>query len=370
MIKSQKGALSTKSDVLPFPIREHVFGDIHISIFKVKDREDIDFSDFSLLKMLHKARGSYARYGQVPLVDDFDTKASVYLTRTIYPFSADSGSSILLEEWSSVRFIPASGKPFSTEDLECSVYQGMSMSIKIQELLFNNHPEALDKVVTLSRVCRITPQVFGPNTLIPHTHKVPEKNMHTGLSVFLMSKIFLEESASKGKTYEWITALSKPDFFEKVLCFPWKGKEMRFPFLNAEHVMAPDSQEKIHIDRSLLSYKYPGYFLDLKDLFSFFSEMLISGRMHHDTLKKFAEFPTLSISHLQDHEDLDQKDRLKILEAFSKILLSEGWIDHGKIHADEIRKLCHEKVKDAIQLYFSSISEWKKHFYDIETSLF
>ncbi len=369
MPKGKKVFSDTFDDDLQLPLREHRFGDVAVSVYKVKDHEDADFLHTVLLRILKKARGSYARYGQVPPVDSFDAKASIYLARTKYSF-VSGGQSATVEEWCSVRFIPASGEPFSTEDLEACVYQGTSMSFKIQEILFQNHAEALDRLVTVSRICRITPKIFEEKKMKTVGLKIPKKNTHTGLSLFLMSKAFLEESKIKNKKYDWFTALATPELFEKVLRFSWKGKDVHFPFLPADDVLPLPSDEKIRMDRPFLSYKYPGYFLHRQDLFSFFSELISLGKITEEIFQKISGLAWVSLAHLKNHESLTKKERLQILQGFSKIFLHEGWIEEGKTHSDEIRMMCEKKVKDAVRLYLSSIEQWKKHFYELETLLF
>ena len=352
----------TATSLLPSPTREFQEGDTHVFIYTVKSSDEKIFFHPELYKILCEARKSYWRYGDVPLIDKYDAKSFIYLTRVVYP-SVQGGAHCFLEEWTSMRFIPAAGVPFSTEDLESCVYQGETLSTKIKKTLFQNQDTAFDRLITISRICRIRPHVFTKNFRFDH-QALPQKNKYTALSFVAMVQLFLDQSIEAGKNYEWFTALAKEELFTKVLHLNREEKDVRFPFFRASEVLKIPPARTIRVNRSLLSYRYPGYFLDVEELFLLFEKLIDLKRMKDSSLCHFLGIKEPFSDFRKKYKELPSADFVKILQGISNLLLTEGWIENSSLHASQLRSLCDLCVSDAIQLYLSPTFLWQHSPYE------
>lgn len=361
-LQVEKNFQETATSFLPSPTREFQEGDTHVFIYTVKNSDETYFSHPELYKILCEARKSYWRYGDVPLIDKYDAKSSIYLTRVIYP-SIQGGAHCFLEEWTSMRFIPASGVPFSTEDLESCIYQGQTLSTHLKKTLFQNHDSAWERLITISRICRIRPHIFTKNFRFDH-QALPQKNKFTAKSFVAMVQLFLDQSVEKGKNYEWFTALAKEELFTKVLHLNLEEKNFRFPFFQAAKVLGIPPARTIRINRSVLSYRYPGYFLHVEELLLLFEKLIDLKRIKDSFLCHLLGITEPFSDFRKKYKELPTMDLVKILQGISSLLLTEGWIENSSLHASQLRSLCDLCVSDAIQLYLSPTFLWQHSPYE------
>lgn len=359
-----RGALVT----LPTPVREYQFGDVHFFVYKVKDKNERIFPNESLFRVLEEARRSYLRYGQVPLTDNYDEKSSIYLTRVVYPHMVDNVV-FPLEEWVSVRFVPASGNPFLSEDLDACVYQNQPLTLSLRKTLFQNRVDPLKHLVTISRICRIAPRVPTENVFFTGAF-IPQKNTYTALAFSAMNKVFLEECEKDGDEIDFFTALAKEELFQKVLHFESNEKKAIFPFLSAEEILNPDKKHRIRINRNLLSYKHPGYFLNLEELLELFAKLIQFGRFTEKSWQQHVKTP-LSFQEFQEqYKVLSYHEFLETLDGLSELLLAPSWIENSRMHGTELRSLVDICVSDAVKLYMSPKDSWKNEIERIHKDFF
>jgi len=363
-----QGNLHTATDLsLPTPACEYHQNDTHIFVYKLKDSQEKDFKNNHLSSLLCEARKSYLRYGDVPLIDRYDAKSTVYLARAMYPLVHKS-ISCYVEEWTSLRFIPAAGAPFSTEDLEAFIYKGKSLSERMKTILFQDHPQAFEQIVTVSRICRIPPRVSEDRFYSSHDF-LPKKNKYTSLCFLLMNHTFFEECERQGKEYTWLTALAKEELFQKILYWEKGNTKFVFPFTQARQVLQIPPEDSIQVNRSLLSYQFPGYFLNVQELFSFFEKLLEQERITETTLQHYFSISLPVKEALRCFSKLSEEEYLRVLRGMSVLLQSDGWVPGSLLHASELRSLCDIFVSDAIHLYLSSIPVWKKQIYEWKTTV-
>lgn len=353
---------------LPTPVREYQFGDVHFFVYKVKDKKERIFPNEALYSLLQEARRSYLRYGQVPLTDSYDEKSSIYLTRVVYPHTVDNVA-FPIEEWVSVRFVPASGNPLLSEDLDVCVYQNQPLTLSLRKTLFPNRIDPLKHLVTISRICRIAPRVPTENVFFTGTF-IPQKNTYTALAFTAMNKVFLEESEKNGDEIDFFTALAREELFEKVLHFERGEKKAIFPFAAAENILNPDKKHRLRINRNILSYRHPGYFLNLEELIQLFGKLIDFGRLTEKSWQQHIK-TQISFAECQEHsKTLPYHEILETLDGLSEMLLAPSWIENSRMHGTELRSLVDICVSDAVKLYMSPIDSWKKEIENITEDFF
>lgn len=354
----QKTVLRGNTLSLPAPQKEYTFGDAHFFLYKVKDSSQKNFPEPALYELLCEARRSYLRYGNVALTDEYDQKSSIYITRVVYPHQVDNVT-FFLEEWVSVRFVPAAGNPVSTEDLDACIFQNKTISKYFENDLFQTESNPLKNFTTISRICRIAPRVPAEDLFFAGTF-LPQKNSHTALAFTLMNEAFLCELSQKGEEPRYLTAFAREELFEKVLHFPTHTTRLFFPLYFAEKVLDLKQDEHIRVNHSLLSYKHPGYFLNLQELMLLFEKLIQFGRLSERSLQKHFE-TNICFQELQEkHKKLSYQEFLPYVEGLSRFLLTDGWIEGSRMHGTELRSLIDLCVRDAVHLYMSPISLWKQ----------
>lgn len=353
---------------LPSPAREYQFGDARFFVYKVKDKSERNFPQKELHTLLLEARKTYLRYGDVALTDSYDEKSSIYLTRIVYHYQVDNVS-IPLEEWVSVRFVPASGDPISTEDLDACVYNNRPLSESLHKMLLSDKPEPLKHLVTISRICRIVPRVPVDNVFFSGNF-LPQKNKYTALAFTAMNEVFLEESKNRGEEYHYFTALAKPELFEKVLHFQTNTTKVYFPFSPASEILQLKNDERLRIHRSLLSYRHPGYFLHLEEMIALLEKLIELGRLTENSWQHYFQTKMCFAEFRQKHEESPYHEFLPFIQGLSKLLLTPGWIEGSRMHGTELRSLVDLCVSDAVQLYIAPASKWKQGISAISQEFF
>jgi hypothetical protein len=234
-------------DALPAPASSARLGRARFFIYRVKREDERHVPNARLHALLTEARKTYERYGDVPKIDEYDKKSAIYIGKAVYPVRVGSRQ-MLNEEWLSLRFIPAGGSPRYTEDLLVSRVGKKALLPILRRNMCNNEPGCAKRFVTLSRLCRIAPK--------------RGKNRYTPQLFALMNRQFLTDAENAGATYATLTALLQPRLIDRALSV--KGN--RPPFVRAERTLRLKKEERLGIDRTLLSYRYPGYFLRMDEL--------------------------------------------------------------------------------------------------------
>lgn len=206
------------------------------------------------------ARRSYRRYGEVPVLDSYDEKSAVYLVRARYRnFFPGQQRYFALEEWLSVRFIPASGSPPGTSDFDECSYQGEGVKLQeaIKERLFRGHADFLDGVVTISKVCGIHPY-YAAQQEKDHGPPLAERHKYTDVCFALINKQFLEDYA--GHPFRYLTGLFRDELIGKSLAVQAPTGE-QLPEFTPAYATLGCAPSDIRLNRDASTYLFPGYFL-------------------------------------------------------------------------------------------------------------
>ncbi len=97
--------------------KEVITTDRTIAIFCAKSLQNSAWNSPELKQLVGQARRSYERYGDVPLYDEYDERAAVYLAITTYQKNV-AGLPVRFVEVTSIRFVPGYGDRPVIEDFE------------------------------------------------------------------------------------------------------------------------------------------------------------------------------------------------------------------------------------------------------------
>lgn len=349
-------SINTLVTSLPDPLAIYKKREVSFEFYVAKNFFSNDWEAKSLRELTKIARRTYQRYGDVPIFDEYDNKAAVYLVRSIYSLPGLANSNTSVEEWLGVRLIPAHGDPVSTEDLDVSFYSNKNVTEHIRKKFFKNDEDVLHHVITTSRLCGISPFLSDTGKKLTGVI-VPRKQLYSAGSFAVIQKMFLEKNLSENLGYRYITSLFHEQFINKVLGTKVGGKHVKLNFLLAHELLNYDPKE-FKLDRSKLSYQYPGYFLDIKQLLKLLQKLLDKEIINTDTLRHY-----LKIEH--DLDDLIKKagssvgDLIYELRLLGNLLTVEGGIKGSCFAGEALRKIVDEEVDDLPNLYIMPVDYWR-----------
>lgn len=341
---------------LPEPSYVYKKDDVVFSVYKVKDYFNEKWLDEKLKRLVFKLRGTFLRYGNVPLFDEYDRKSAVYLVKASSSIDTSDGKKIICDEWISVRFVPSDGEPNLSEDLDVCLIKDKTFFD-----FFDNDPSINKKyhsknIVTISRLCGMKNVNF--NSVKSENISFPNKLQYTTDSFAVLCDVFLNEIEEKKLPFQLVTCLMRPDFVKKFMIENDNDDVIKFPLTLAKDFLKLPGNH-IKIDRKYLSYRYPGYFLKGEHLLNFLHKLIREKRISIISLKKY-------LGHDFDINMLNKifyRSKLKFLNKLSKLgdLLSvEGVIEGSTLTGDELRKILDKEVADAPNLYLMDIPEWNK----------
>lgn len=302
---------------LPAPVLSARIGAARFFVYRVKRSDERHFPNARLLALLKEARQTYERYGRMPPIDEYDKKSAIYLAQAVYAVRAN-GRREGREEWLSVRFIPAAGSPRYTEDLLVCRAGRRSLLPILREKICDHDPACVKCFVTLSRLCRIAP--------------AGGRNRYTPELFALMSRQFALDCRERQAPYTMLTALLQPRLIARALTH--RGGH-RPPFLRAERTLGMGNGERLRIHRTLLSYRYPGYFLRMDQLAK--------------TLARLAKDGKVPARYLLKHIDTFEA-QLAAGRSVAPLLLADA----------ALRKEIDKTVGDAVTLYLTPLSRWER----------
>lgn len=314
-------------------------GRVFFSVYKAKNLNDNKWNSAVLKKLVMLARQSYLRYGAVPLIDDFDNKSAVYLCRVNYSYQYKKRS-ILLEEWLSVRFVPGSEQG-SMDDLNQHLYGGRSVSELIKAQLFPNEDCFQNNLVAISRICGIHPY----DSLAPEKSYrwLPKKLKYKAISFALINKDFFSQQA-----FSYIIGVFREELLKELL------RHAKFSLVIPKaHKLLHCRADKIYLNRDLLAYRYPGYFLNIRHFISLLKKLIKRKKISVTAIKKYIPFSNKVINKKQ------YKEILKSAMGMSNLLLSQGVIPGSKIDGKELRALVGKHVADGPSLNMIAVSDWQ-----------
>jgi hypothetical protein len=235
--------------------------------------------------MVLECRKSFKRYGEIRLIDDFDNKSLVLLTRVCF-----ERNGVSQEEFFSLRLIPAQGEPFLTEDLKITFFDGRSLHEIIKEKLFFNQSKIEENLFTISRFCG-----FSLGDRIDVNNTCSQKLKFTTISFVLMWRLALENLSHLKKNI-YFTAMFNQDMFNKLSKYKIDNQETVLFLPEISEIIAMAVENFKNFSPGPVAFHYPTYFFHLSELFFWLKKILSEKKISMNTVKHF----------LQQEIDLEQ----------------------------------------------------------------
>lgn len=326
------------------PVKKYKIGEVTFLIYKAKNLYNPNWNSGLLKKITQEARKSYLRYGSMRLVDEYDKNAEVYLCRAI-----DMSS----EEWLCLRFVPGKIGGNSLQDLGQYICKNEPLSKMVAGKLFPGVKNFQNKLVAVSRVCGISPYTF--NLTKSKISYLPIRMKYTAKSFALINKVFF--SSSK---FTYLLGVFRKELLERLLCF---DSQLSLDLLDAYKVLGCSSDE-IRLNRSLLAYRFPGYFLNISQLIDLLGILIKRKDLTVSSVKTF--FRLYNPNFKKYLKDKKYVEVLSMTEGLSKLLLVRGKIIKSKITGNQLRDLVMKNVDDGPILKIMPVNNWIKQLQKIK----
>lgn len=355
---------------LPANDKKVLLGNNTFQIYCAKELFQDAWTHPTLHRLVLEARKTYQEiYGDIDLLDKYDKKSAIYLIRVTYPFSISHNKSIEVEEWFSLRFVPAAHTPVSNEDLNFYMYKNGSKKLPVWEYIVKhfltrnerNHKSILREFIALSRFCAIRPYATDAKNqrkldLYNQKVKNPLKNKFSGISFALMNEQFFSMAVEQDLPFTYVTAQLNQSMINTILSYKTASQIISLPFIKATDALKLKADETIVLNRNkhdIPVFLYPGYFLNKEELSHVFTECVTTGVLSEATFMKYLP-KDVQLS------DVIAKPRMIHFQKAGKLLSMKGAIHHDKITGEDLRRIVNERVSDGPSLYIMQRPEWQK----------
>lgn len=319
-------------------------------LYKAKSFND-RWRNKTLWRLVIEARGSYYRYGDYPPLDKYDKRAVVYLVRAIY---LDKIMRSRAEEWLSLRFVPGGEKSGGLEDLESYIYNNRLAEDWVKTKLFGGDNNFLKYIISISRLCGIE-SFLSPRSSSKESDDAHKRdNRFTPICFAILCQAVIKECAKKKKLVKYFTAQIPEELVEGFLAFKKGDKKYVPSFDLASDVLNIKDKENLKLDRSKYAYKFPLYFLKMKDLIWFIRMLLTENLVSEEVI----------VSYLKNKEaikDIKEKDYISAgkLKGLGSFLTVKGFIKNSQLTGEKLRELA-KVIGDGPDLRIMEFKKWKK----------
>lgn len=347
---------------LPPPESIIKIGDVVFEIYKAKNLYASRWNNNALRQLTIESRKSYYHWGDIQLLEKDDEKAVIYLIRAKFQLLSckDADSNDLLEEWFSYRFIPGNGKKSGVKELDIFIYNNKPVMKVVQEQLFDSSKDYLNFIVNCSRLCGIIPYYKKENYL--QKNQLPLKHKNTLTSFLLMNEYFIKECRQNKIAFQYLIAIIRNDFINKVLTLAINGK--KFPTLWTPAYQTLNlNKNDIKINRNARSnyvYKFPAYFLNINQLIKILQKLVHEEKL---SLKSIEYYLDIKIN-----SNMKKDLKTTILQQSKKLgrlLTIENKIRFSSLTGKQIRKIIDANVNDGPELKITKFSDYAKNIQDL-----
>ena len=329
---------------LPEPEGIYWINSAKFEVFKVKDLYS-GFTDNELTRILKLSRGAYLVYGHRPEIDQYDQKAAIYLVRVSYTAKIEDNE-YLEEEWISLRFVPGSGNPYGTGDLELFAYDNTPLSKIFHRKFSSEYPKYMDSVISSSRLCGIVPVT---KSALPGMAINQSRHSHTGVCFALINKHFWQDCVAKNIPYRFLAGIIYERVIQKSLTVAAGNVNYAPAFTHAHIFLGLNSKVKVNREKyPHYVYKYPGYFLDMNQVVETVRQLLLNGILTISSLQYYLGI--LSV------EELSAKNK-SVISGMGKMLWGKGKLYRAHITREELRNVINENVQDGPSLFITDVGE-------------
>jgi len=261
---------------LPPPAARYAAPGVEFDVYRAKDLHAKKWNSPALKNILLLCRKSYRRYGNRPLLDEFDKKAAVYLVRARYSKRGIpcrmSHVACRIEEWLSIRMVPGDGRPTGVHEPEIFERGGKPVDYWMKKKI--GARGFWRTVAGSQRMCGIhpykmssQPPAVGHRQLAAGGRSLAGAQHHrwTPVCFALMHRQFVHDYPLDKFPYRYITALIRPDYYRKGLGYAVRGREVRPVFTSADSFLGI-RRGGIRVKRGVFSYQFPLYWFDARKL--------------------------------------------------------------------------------------------------------
>jgi hypothetical protein len=237
-----------------------------------------EFLSSDYRSLLKKARKTFSMHGNVPPIDAYDAKSSIFLVAITYNLNYQD-KIIPTKEWLSIRFIPFSGNPIGDENIDLYLPSGIEVADFhcLEQLTWNdsNHTKSskclsTQRLYTISRLCAIRPQPLISISKQEFkqalaTLRPSNKNKFTGLAFAAGCHAFLETLKNLNIKDAVLATQMHDSLYNQLNLYPEKSP---LNLLSASEFLDHPAKQ-IHINRSRYqnyAYRYASYFLNSSQL--------------------------------------------------------------------------------------------------------
>lgn len=328
--------------------KEILTTDQTIAIFCAKSLQNTTWNSPELKQLVGNARRSYERYGDVPLYDEYDERAAVYLAITTYQKNV-AGLQVRFVEVASIRFVPGYGDRPVIEDFELFHIAGKSLLEFLKEAPHCNRA-ILDNVVSISRLSATEPVPIGNN--VYNTLRVglvpPLKRRSIASAFILMNHHFF---SNEGVRFEYISGVMRRELMISLA----RGSRVEelwsrsFPLADDFLMCGPCDVALNH--SSEVVYRFPGYFLNREQIRQLLLELLETDRLTYRTLEAVLKVPIEKLSLVHDFE--------VILSRLGRLFSYKGDLPYAGITGEYLRQLVRMRIADGPRLYLGYCEVWR-----------
>ncbi len=338
--------IKTHTNYLPAPFQVFEKGGVKCEVFIAKNLHTDKWEDSHLHSLVLLCRRSFLRYGKVLSEDGFDKKALVLLARTKYMMGGH-----ITEEWLSIRFIPATGEPYLSEDLKLKLSSGKTFFEVIKEKLFSNSDQASDFLLTISRICGILPYNISEGKFI--AKKLQYTALTSAWTFLVMTNILQTENK-----YQYVTALFHQNIFRYIKQRENNDNTAILDLPNAHEVLKLPGSYFDNIEVGDTAYFFPTYFYNLQNLVDWLKKIIDDGLVQEGVINKFLLKP-IDWKVVESQLKNDKVSLVRSLSGLGNFLAFDGRIDGVGCSGDELRKKLELEVAKSFSLKLFSRQDLK-----------
>lgn len=335
-----------KLEALEVPLLRREYEGVTICVYLAKASEHGWVSSAMRNTVAH-ARHSYRTlYGpQVTVFDEHDSKAWIYVAIATYSCRGSTFDEVL-----TLRFVPAPGLPFGSDDLTCYFYKG-APGRSIAELLAGSRSPL--KIARAMRGCYSQGRMGAIRPSAPDGTQLPG-NRHVGLAWCAMLECFLEDSAKARRKCQILTSQTTEQLRILGAKIPTRPCDEHLGFERESIVL---NRKEPHVRE--LCYGVPTYFLNMKDVSALIARLLREERLSPDFMQAVTT-PGVALERALRQPSANTFRRLHLLFREHEPLGSEARMTGG-----DLRTLADHEVHDGPVLRLTQLDQLQEQLWEL-----
>jgi len=316
-----------------------------MSLYEAKALYDPEWNDSAARDLVWAARGSFDRYGPVPVTDEYDAKSSVCLVRTTFTCHT-AHAALPMEEWFTIRFVPSDGLPHGNADLNNCICKDQPVGNVIETALLGSDRSGLSGLVSISRMSAIPAYTVGTEAGDGKANS--RRALRYSAAAFAMAHGYVMRRY--GGSWRYLTGLCHPKLLASAFSVRNADGRVVPRYTTGADMLGLASVRDVKLDRSAEAYHYPGYFLDVRQLARVLGDLLAQGVLTRATLRHYLG--------LDDVELGSNLVRLTQSRQLGSLLTARGELVGARITGERLRAYLDRVVEDEPVLYIFDARAW------------